>query len=126
MFDAIPVPPPLIIVEEASSHQPTIFLGFLAVGSEANMVKLQERATSLRLPVTRSVNDKEEDGVMVMFPPGSDHLAGLQTYRDALSGRFGKLKLEVMIITKEKAQDGIDLGTDASAEPPSAIVIPAN
>ena len=59
-----------------------------------------------------------------MFPPGTDHSAGLQLYREALAGKFGKLKLEVVIITKEKAQDGIDMDKDPSAVDPSSIRIP--
>lgn len=126
MLDAVATPPPLIIVEEAASHQPAIFLGFMAVGSETDMIKLEERASQLKFPARRATNDRNEPEVMIMFPPGTDHRAGLQIYRDALGGRFGPLKLEVVIISKEKAKDGIDLEKDASAESPSFITIPGS
>ena len=125
MFDAIPAQSPVIIVEDVSSNQPALFLGFLAAGSEADMARLEKRASELKLPVSRATNDKRDPEIMVMLPPGTDHRAGLQLYRDSLSGKFGNLRLEVMIITKEKADDGIDLGADTTAQKPSSIRLPS-
>jgi hypothetical protein len=124
MFEAVPAPPPVIFVQEVRSNEPAMLLGFMAVGPEADMARLETRATNLKFPAGRATNDKNEPEVMVMFPPGTDHSAGLQLYREVLAGKFGKLKLEVVIITKEKAQDGIDMDKDPSAVDPSSIRIP--
>jgi hypothetical protein len=124
MVDAVPSPPPLIFVHETRSDQPAIFLGFMAVGASADKAKLEKRATELKFPVGNTTNDKDEPELMVMFPPGTDHSAGLQLYRDAVAGKFGALKLEAMIITKDKASDGIDVDQDATAVPPAEIRLP--
>jgi hypothetical protein len=127
MLDALPPPPqPIIIVEEAKSHQPAIFLSFMVVGAAADMARLEKRAAELKLPTGRTNNDKGEEEVMIMFPPQTDRAAGLQLYRDALGGKYGALKLEVVLISREKAADGIDMDTDASVEDPSYILVPAN
>ena len=125
MIDAVAPPTPLIIVEEARSHQPAILLGFMAVGAEGDMVRLETRAGQLQLPASRAKNDKDQAEVMIMFPPGSDQKAGLQLYRDTLDGKLGALKLEVIVITKERAADGIDIDKDATAEDPSFIEVPS-
>ena len=125
MLDAVAVPSPLIIVEEARDHTPAFFLGFMAVGSGQDMAALEKRAAELRLPARRSENHKNEPEVMIMFPPGTDHAAGARLYRDALGGAFGKLKLEVMVITQKKASDGIDLDKDVTVEDPSFIRAPS-
>lgn len=125
MLEAVPVAPPVIFVQEVNSNEPAMLLGFMAVGSEADMARLEARATNLKFPAGRATNDKHEPEVMIMFPPGTNHSAGLQLYRDALAGKFGKLKLEVVIITKKKAQDGIDMEKDPSAVDPSTIRIPS-
>ena len=125
MLEALPVAPSVIFVQEVKSNEPAMLLGFMAVGSEADMARLKTKATNLKFPVGRATNDKNEPEVMIMFPPGTDHPTGLQLYRDALSGKFDKLKLEVVIITKKKAQDGIDMEKDPSAVDPSTIWIPS-
>jgi hypothetical protein len=125
VFEAVPVAPPVIVIQEVRSNEPAMLLGFMAVGSEADMARLEARGTSLKFPAGRATNDRNEPEVMIMFPPGTDHSAGLQLYREALAGKFGKLKLEVVIITKSKAQDGIDMEKDPSAVDPSSIRIPS-
>jgi hypothetical protein len=126
MLDSIPpTPPPLIIVEEARSHQPTILLSFLAVGAEADMARLEQRAKELAVPSSRTQNDKGEGEVMVMFPPQTNQAAGLQLYRDANAGKFGPLKLEVVLISLKDAADGIDLDKDADVQDPSFILVPS-
>ena len=96
------------------------------MGSEDAMTKLEKRASELRFPSSRPKNDKGETEVMIVFPPNSDHRAGLQLYRDALSGKFGSFALEVVIITHAKASDGIDFKEDPSVEPTTSIVIPSS
>lgn len=126
MMDAVPVTQPFIIVEEVSSHQPALFLGFMAVGPDDAMAKLEKRAANLKFPTSRPKNDRDQTEVMILFPPGTDHRAGLQLYRDALAGQFGNFQLEVVIIPKRAASDGVDLDKDPSIGPPSSIAVPSS
>ena len=48
MFEAVPVPPPVIFVQEVRSNEPAMLLGFMAVGPEADMARLETRATNLK------------------------------------------------------------------------------
>jgi hypothetical protein len=124
MIDAVPPPPRVVIVESASTHQPTMFLGFMAVGDEAAMIKLERAAVASGLSAGRTKNDKDETEVMVVFPPDSDVRNALPLYRKALAGEFGKLMLEVTIVPVSAAADGIDLETEVSVEGPESIVVP--
>ena len=60
-----------------------------------------------------------------MFPPGTDHSAAIAASIVKRSpDEFGKLKLEVVIIASEEAQDGIDMHTDPSAVDPRPFGCP--
>ena len=125
MIDAVPPLPPMVMVESASTHEPTFFFAFMAVGDESAMKALERAAAKSGFPTSRPTNDKEQTEVMVLFPPRSDSGRALSLYNDAITGRFGKLVLEVTIAPRAAGDDGnIDLDKEVTVEPPSAIVIP--
>lgn len=125
MMDAVPQQPQIVIVENAATHEPTFFFGFMGVGDEQTMSALEKGAARLGFPATRTKNDKEETEVMVLFPAGSDSTRAFSLYRDASAGAFGRLKLEVVIAPGSAASDGkIDMENEVSVEPPNTISIP--
>jgi hypothetical protein len=113
------------MVENASTHGPTFFFGFMAVGEEASMQKLENAARQTGFPAERATNDNNETEVMVLFPPGSDSRKALSLYRNATGGAFGPLKLEVTIAPLSAAADGrFNTETEITVEPSSTIVVP--
>jgi hypothetical protein len=125
MIDGIPQQSPIVIVENAITHAPTFFFGFMGVGEEQAMSALEKAAAKLGFPAGRTKNDKGETEVMILFPAGSDSARALSLYRDALAGAFGPLKLEVTIAPGSAASDGkIDMDTEVAVEPPRTISIP--
>ena len=125
MMDAMPQQSPIVIVENASTHELTFFFGFMAVGDEKAMLSLEKAAAKLGFPAGRTKNDKDETEVMILFPGGSDSVRALSLYRDASAGNFGPLKLEVTIAPGSAASDGkIDMDTEVTVEPADTISIP--
>ena len=127
MMDVTPPLPPIVMVENATTHESTFFFGFMAVGGEGAMKSLETAATKNGFPTGRATNDKNQPEVMVWFPVGSDKRRAFSLYHDASSGRFGPLVLEVTIAPLSAAADGkIDMEKEVSVEPPSTIVVPKN
>jgi hypothetical protein len=116
----------MIVVERAQDHAPLIMLGFLAVGGEASLKALQSAAISVDLENGRTSNNRNEIEVMVLFRPGSSRSSSLDLYHDAQAGKFGALRLEVILVPLPATGQGVDLDRDASAEPPSYISDPRN
>ena len=114
----------LIFTRRTRDQVPMIVLGFFAFGSEESVSRLGAAARARNLPAeeieTRS--DTVEWGVV--FARGTDRSAALQTYREAQSGRFGPLRIEVVVIPIADALDGIDLNTETSSMPTSEITEP--
>jgi hypothetical protein len=122
MIDAVPQQPPIVIVENATTREPTFFFG---VGDERAMTASEKAAARLGFPAGRTKNHKNETEVMVLFPAGSDSARALSLYRDASAGVFDSLKLEVTIAPQSAAADGkIDMEHEVSVESPNTIAIP--
>jgi hypothetical protein len=125
MIDAVRPLPPIVMVESATTHEPTFFFAFMAVGDEGSMKALERAAARSGFPTSRPTNDKGQTEVLVMFPPRSDSRRALSLYNDAIIGKFGKLGLEVTIAPRAAWDDGnIDLDKEVTVEPPSMIAIP--
>ena len=119
------LPPTFVMVEEASTRAPTIFIGFMGVGEEAALRALEAAAKNAGFLSGRTSNHQDETEVMIIFPPGSDSGAAFALYREAASGRLGKLTLEVTIAPAAAMSDGrLDTEEEVSVEPPSKILIP--
>lgn len=115
----------MFTVERASDHQPSVFMGFLAVGDEVSKVKLEAAAKAAGFHNARAKNDKEQDEVMVFFPLECERSKCMALYHDALNGRFGKFAIEVMLIPQQNLADGFQVDKDVEIDPPSQLVEPA-
>jgi len=94
-----------IVIYNAASNEPLIMVGFVAFGAPADLAKLETAAKSGGFPASRLETDDPES--MVIYRPEADRGNALKLYHDALSGRFGKLRLEILIVTQKDAADGI-------------------
>jgi hypothetical protein len=120
----VPPTPQIVIVEDAATRQPSLFLGFMAVGAEDAMRALERAAWRASIPIGRTKNDKNETEVMVLFPVGSDRRVATSLFQEALSGKFGKLKLEVTVAPQSAFADGkLDFDNEVTAEPPESIIV---
>ena len=110
MFADLPPMTPAAVVEQVviynkATNEPLIMVGFVAWGDPADLAKLEAAAKSGNFPASRLEQDDPES--MVIYRPDSDRGNALKLYHDALSGRFGKLRLEILIVTQKDAADGI-------------------
>ena len=125
MIEAVPPQLPLIVVQNVANHQPTFLLGFMAVGDEQAMSRLESASASKGFSSGRTSNDKNQTEVMILFPPNSDKSAALTLYQEALVGKFGRLVLEVTIAGVSALADGkLDTETEISVEPAATIQVP--
>jgi phage major head subunit gpT-like protein len=125
MIDAIPPLPQVVLVENAATHQPTFFFGFMGVGDEKALKALEAAAARNKFPNGRTTNDKKQLEVMILFPVGSDQRNAVALFQDASAGKFGQLALEVIIAPLSAAADGhVDMDKELSVEPPHVIVVP--
>jgi len=58
---------------------------------------------------------------MVTFA-GADRSAALSLFRDAAIGRFGQLKVEVVVAPASVASDGLDMDGEITVEQPSFFI----
>ena len=58
---------------------------------------------------------------MILFPPAQSRAATLDIYHRALRGEFGKLRVELLLVTLKDAADGIDFGEEVRAYEPQAV-----
>jgi hypothetical protein len=125
MIDDAPLPvPQIIIVEDAVSHAPTMFLGFMAVGDEPAMQALEGASSAAQFPHERTKNRLDQTEVMILFPAGSDQRRAKALFQDAVSGKFGKLAVEVTVAPVAALADGkLDFDKEVSAQPPSSIIV---
>ena len=125
MFDALPPePPPYIVARSTRDQTPQIVMGFFAFGAEADVLRLDAAARALDLPASRVDTLGEVIEWGVLFPVGGDRAAALSILRDARAGRFGPLRIDVVIVPVADAADGIDFETEAQAVPPDRISEP--
>ena len=52
--------------------------------------------------------EQAEPESMVIFRPDANRGAALTLYRDAVRGKYGKLRVELLIVSQKDAADGID------------------
>jgi hypothetical protein len=125
MIDSAPPPrPSFVIVESAEDRSPLLMLGFVAFGAAQDLERLDSAARERNLSSNRTAADDGSPEQMILFPAGSNRAHALAIYRDARSGRFGPLRVEVVIVPVAAAADGVDFDTEVTAEPPSFIVEP--
>ena len=105
--DQPPVLPSPIVVERVSDHAPLQMLGFVAFGSEQDLARLDAAATAAGLRNGRVDNADGTLETMVAYVPGTDRDAALRVFREARDGRFGRIRVEAMVVTVADAADGI-------------------
>ena len=113
----------LIGVLAAKDRSPLILLGITAMGSDASLAAVESQARAAHFKAERLPRDNREE-TMVIFPPNSSRSLAVSLLRRAEAGEFGKLELEVVVVSPAAAADGIDFDTEVTAEPVDYIVPP--
>ena len=114
----------LIFARSIEDERPMIVLGFFAFGSEESTRQLASAARAGDVPaeeVERS-GDVVEWGVM--FPRGTDKSAGLRLIRDARTGRFGPLRIDLVVVPIDQALDGIEFDRETLILPAAELTEP--
>lgn len=110
MIDLPPYIPPAaveeIIIYNNATNEPLIMVGFVAWGAPEDLEKLEVAAKAGGYPGGRI--EQEEPETMVIFKQDALRGPSLTLYRDAVRGKYGKLRVELLIVRKEDAADGID------------------
>jgi hypothetical protein len=106
-----------IIEQAAANGAATCFIG-LAIHGER-----EELEAFLTGAAQRQIQGKILEGeipleAMVTFA-GADRSAALSLFHDAVAGRFGQLKVEVVVAPASGASDGLDMDGEISVEQPS-------
>jgi hypothetical protein len=106
-----------LVVPVAVTHVPTCFIGLAIHGDRAALEALLAGAAK------RNIRGKILEGeapleVMITFAD-VDRSAGLSLFRDAVAGRFGQLKVEVVVAPASGAHDGLDMDGEITVEEPS-------
>lgn len=114
----------LIFARSIEDERPMIVLGFFAFGSEDSTRQLASaaRAGDVRAEEVERSGDVVEWGVM--FPRGTDKSAGLRLIRDARSGRFGPLRIDVVVVPIDQALDGIEFDHETLILPAAELTEP--
>ncbi|MBO9715158.1 hypothetical protein [Sphingomonas sp.] len=121
MLDLPPPPPALeeVILHRTSDGEAVRMLGFVAFGDAGDLAKLEAAAQKASLPNSRVEQDDPES--MILFPPAQPRAATLDLYHRALKGEFGKLRVELLLVTVKDAADGIDFDSEVRAYVPQAV-----
>ena len=123
MIDAIPNPP-VIVAEAAASHQPYVFLGFVASGSETSSACIERNKDDPALKIGRTEGPNNVPEVMVLFTPGGTRESQLQAYRSARSGACSGAKIEIVVVPVDALKRGGGGLEKATIEEPSFIIEP--
>lgn len=123
MIDAAPNTPPVIIVEAASTHQPYVFLGFIATGDPASLSCIEKLADQPSLKSGRANGPNNVPEVMVLFIPAGSHQSQLQAFQSARSA-CPSAKIEVTVVPVDALKNGGGGLDRATVEDPTFIVEP--
>lgn len=101
--------------------KPSVLIGFLGTGTEAEMQKLEAAAQDKGFSHGRSKNNKGEAEVMVLVRDDVDPAGFWPFYRDALGGKFGRLAYDVIVAPRTANPDAKDYLESARVYPSSSI-----
>lgn len=122
MMIDLPPPPPAIeevILHLADNGDAVKVLGFAAHGDPADLARLVAAAAAAHLNGGRV--EQAEPESMVIFLPDASRKAALDLYHRAVAGRFGKLRVEIMLVTVADAADGVDFDKEVRMYDPAAV-----
>ena len=94
-----------VVIYNATTNEPLIMVGFVAWGAPEDLAKLEAAAKTGGFPASRLEQGDPES--MVIFRPDANRGDALNLYHAAISGRYGKLRVELLIVTQKDAADGI-------------------
>ena len=122
MMDLPPPPPAIeeIIVQRVRDGEALILLGFVAFGADADVERLKVAAEAAALRGGRVPDDGEPE-TMVVFRPDDSRVTAMDLYHKALSGAFGKLRVEALSVSRADAADGVDAGKEIFMVGPAVI-----
>ncbi len=95
-----------IIIYNAATNEPLVMVGFVAWGEPADLSRLETAAKAGGFPASRL--EQEEPESMVIFRADAMRGPALALYRDAVRGKYGKLRVELLIVSQKDAADGIE------------------
>jgi hypothetical protein len=108
-----------IVVPAATTGVSTCFIGLAIHGDRPALEALLTGAAK------RDIRGKILEGeapleAMITFG-AVDRSAALSLFRDAVAGRFGRLKVEVVVAPASGASDGLDMDGEITVEQPSFL-----
>ena len=113
--------PGMVIVERVKDHEPLFLMGFVAFGVDEDLARLDKAAAVQQLKTARVPNADGQLESMVFFTPGMPRTAAMQLFHDATGGKYGKLRVEAMIVSVKDAADGIDYDKEVYMLSPDTI-----
>lgn len=99
------VPVEEIVIYNKASNQPLMFVGFVAWGAPEDLAKLEVAAKASGFPASRL--DQAEPESMVIYRPDSTRASAMKLFHDAVAGRYGTLRVELLVVRPEDAVDGV-------------------
>jgi len=124
VLDAVPPSACSIVVEAASSKAATCFLGLIVHGKGAAIDSFIASASARQINVSRVAGEKNE--AMAVFQAGTAAEAALWLFREATSGRLGKLKVEIIVSPAASAGDGVDLDSEVRVVDSDYLAFPGS
>jgi hypothetical protein len=113
----------VIVVEAAQTRAPTCFIGLAIHGGESALKAFEAHLVAIGIRGDRVTGENPPE-VMVFFV-GESQSDSWNLYRDALSGKFGKLKVEVVVAPAAGAESGIKMDDKLTIEDPDFILDPS-
>lgn len=108
-----------IVVPAAESGVPTCFIG-LAVHGQRNALEAFLSAAS-RKGIRGNILEGEEPLEAMVTFAGVSRPGAFSLLQDAVAGRFGPLKVEVVVAPASGAADGLDMDGEISVTEPSFV-----
>ena len=108
-----------VIVPAAETRVPTCFIG-LAVHGERRALEAFLMAASLKSVRGKILEGGEPLEAMVSFA-GADKSAAFSLLQDSVGGRYGLLKVEVVVAPVSAAADGLDMDNEIVVTQPSFL-----
>ena len=94
-------------VERVGSSSPSLVFGFQAYGEESDLQRLEKALKAARIEFQRF--DYHTRSVVVSPPYALPASVVSNMWKSAASGEFGALLVEILLVDKDAAADGIEI-----------------
>ena len=114
-----------VIFQKPGNPEDFMVLAVMATGAEADKVRFEAAAQALGYSPGRTKNSRDEDEVMVVVRPNADRSKFLKFYREARSGKYGKLTFYVAITPWAAVTEKRDFIDEARVYAADTVPLPA-